>query len=102
MKNKFIIYSLIAFSSLSIIYACKKSFLDVAPQGVYSEQQLNNRRGINGMLIATYAALHGIEATQDTGPTNWTWGSITGGDAYKGTEPTDRVEQNPIMRYEQL
>ncbi|MBD0288418.1 MAG: RagB/SusD family nutrient uptake outer membrane protein [Flavisolibacter sp.] len=102
MKNKIIVYSLITFSSLSIIYACKKSFLDVPPQGVYSEQQLNNRRGINGMLIATYAALHGLEATQDTGPTNWTWGSITGGDAYKGTEPTDRVEQNPIMRYEQL
>ena len=100
MKNKAVKISLIAGFAAMVVYSCKREFLDVAPQGIYSETQLNNAKGVNGMLISTYAALGGLDGAQLGGASNWTWGSITGGEAYKGTEPTDFVDINPIMRYE--
>lgn len=100
MKNKFSAALLVISASGLILYSCKNEFLEPAPQGVYSESQLTNKQGLNGMLINAYATLDGQEATQSGGASNWEWGSIRGGDAYKGTEPTDRVDDNPIMRFE--
>lgn len=54
------------------------------------------------MLINAYATLDGRESQQNGGASNWLWGSIRGGDAYKGTEPTDMVDANPVMRFEIL
>jgi hypothetical protein len=96
MKNKIIIFSLFASSLVVILYSCKRDFLEVAPLGTYNQPQLTNKQGVNGMLISTYAALGGLQGTQLTGASNWAWG----GEAYKGTEPTDFVNINAIMRYE--
>ncbi|MEJ7830005.1 MAG: RagB/SusD family nutrient uptake outer membrane protein, partial [Segetibacter sp.] len=100
MKNKIVIFSLFASSLVVILYSCKRDFLEVAPLGTYNQPQLTNKQGVNGMLISTYAALGGLQGTQLTGASNWAWGSISGGEAYKGTEPTDFVNINAIMRYE--
>jgi hypothetical protein len=100
MKNRAIKISLIAGFSAVVVYSCKREFLEVTPQGIYSETQLNNAKGVDGMLISTYAALGGLDGAQLGGASNWTWGSITGGEAYKGTEFSDFVDINPIMRYE--
>lgn len=54
------------------------------------------------MLINAYATLDGRQDQQHGGASNWLWGSIRGGDAYKGTEPTDQVDGNPVMRFEVL
>ncbi|KAK6033608.1 SusD family protein [Ostertagia ostertagi] len=54
------------------------------------------------MLINAYATLDGIQDQQNGGASNWLWGSIRGGDAYKGTEFTDMIDANPIMRFELL
>ena len=106
MNNKFITALFIVSASGFILYSCKNEFLEPVPQGVYSEAQLTNKQGLNGMLINAYATLdgplnaNGVDGLQSGGASNWEWGSITGGDAYKGTEPNDRVDDNPIMRYE--
>jgi hypothetical protein len=100
MKNKIIVSSILLTTSSLLIYSCKQSFLEPKPQGVYSESQLSNKQGVNGILINTYGTLDGVEGQQDGGASNWTWGSIAGGDAYKGTERDDRADQNPIMRYD--
>ena len=100
MKNKIVIFSLFASSLVVILYSCKRDFLEVAPLGTYNQPQLTNKQGVNGMLISTYAALGGLTGTQLSGASNWAWGSISGGEAYKGTEPTDFVNINAIMRYE--
>ncbi len=102
MKNRILSFSLLIASGVMINYSCKEEFLNPPPQGVYSEAQLTNKVGVNGMLISAYATLDGPPAQQDAGASNWTWGSIRGGDAYKGTEPSDRTDQNPIMRFETL
>lgn len=83
-----------------LVYSCKESFLELPPLGAYDEASLANKKGINGMLINTYATLDGQEGTWYGGASNWVWGSVTGLDAYKGTEPSDQVDINPVMRFE--
>lgn len=101
MKNKLIIFSITALAASTVLfYSCKKEFLDRPPQGVYSEAQLANKKGINGMLISAYATLDGRQQTWYEGGSNWVWGSVTGGDALKGSEASDQVDINPIMKYD--
>ncbi len=101
MKKKLLIITSI-FAVAAVIYGCKKAFLEQAPQGVYDLASLTNKKGVEGMLINAYATLDGIQDQQNGGASNWLWGSIRGGDAYKGTEFTDMVDANPIMRFELL
>jgi tetratricopeptide (TPR) repeat protein len=90
----------IVMVAMIIFVACGRSFLDQLPQGVYDEASLTNRKGIEGMLINAYATLDGQEATWYAGASNWLWGSVRAGDAYKGSEPNDQVDGNPVMRFE--
>jgi len=101
MKKRLII-SISAIALIAIIYSCKKEFLEKKPQGVYDLGSLTNKKGVDGMLINAYATLDGIQDQQNGGASNWLWGSIRGGDAYKGTEFTDMIDANPIMRFELL
>ncbi|MBC7850600.1 MAG: RagB/SusD family nutrient uptake outer membrane protein [Chitinophagaceae bacterium] len=82
-----------------IFGACKESFLEIPPQGVYDEASLSNKKGLNGMLINAYATLDGQEGTWYAGASNWVWGSVAGGDAYKGSEESDQVDVNPVVRF---
>ena len=99
MKVRNIIYLILIIGAISGIAACKK-FLNPPLKGVYDLNQLTNKKGINGLLVNAYATLDGREGALSEGASNWEWGSMAGGDAYKGTEFTDRVDDNPIMRFE--
>ena len=94
--------SMVTATAAVTLYSCKSDFLNQLPQGVYDLASLNNKKGLDGMLINAYATLDGQEGNQNGGASNWLWGSIRGGDAYKGTEPTDMVDANPVMRFEIL
>lgn len=81
------------------IFACKKSFLETEPQGVFSEASLANAKGINTTIIAAYAQLDGWSdngwnnAAGNPWPvagSNWIWGSVTSDDAYPGSQPNDQ------------
>ena len=85
-----------------ILAACKEKFLEVDPVGVYSEASLTNLKGVEGMLIGTYAALDGRPESQTSGSTNWVTGSVAADDANKGTEPADFNTINDIELYLQL
>ncbi len=95
-KIKIIVFST-AF--LFLAYACKESFLEVAPTGSLSKAQLTSKAGLEGSLISAYAQLSGL-GSYASGPSNWVWGSIRGGDANKGTDPGDFSDINPIQRFE--
>lgn len=99
MKNKKIIYLTVLVILVTGAIACKK-FLNPSLKGVYDESQLASKKGVNGLLINAYATLDGPEGSISGGASNWEWGSITGGDAYKGTELADRTDDNPVMRFE--
>ena len=89
-------------------FSCSEDFLDVSPPGSYSAPSLQNSKGVEGMLIATYSALDGSwfeswgnnHFNQNGGASNWIWGSVRSDDSYKGTEPSDGVDINPIERAE--
>ena len=96
---KKIIFSVTSIILLLAGYACKDSFLEVAPTGSLSKAQLTSKAGLEGSLISAYAQLSALGQTH-SGPSNWLIGSIRGGDANKGTDPGDGSEMNPIQRFE--
>ena len=65
--------------------ACKKSFLDVAPQGDrVTLDKFYNSAGVQQLLIGAYHDLTGIDVKSTwwgTSGTNWVYGDITSGDA---------------------
>lgn len=88
-----------------ILYACEDSFLETQSQGQLTEDQVANEKGVEALLISTYAMLDG-----QTGPagvalfgvsaTNWVFGSVASDDAAKGSDPGDQAPINPIERFE--
>jgi len=88
----------IAFLMVSV--SCSDEFLEVAPAGSLAGPLLENKDGIDGLLVGTYAALNGVFGNRFEGPNHWVTGSILGGEANKGTDAGDYNSINPIQRYE--
>jgi hypothetical protein len=79
--------------------ACSKSFLERAPQGSLTGEDVSTKDGIAALLIGAYAALDGQEqdvaaigsgGPWEAAPSNWIYGSVAGGDAHKGSDATDQ------------
>lgn len=107
--RKIIIKFFAAFALGSVIFACKKSFLERLPQAVFSEESLATEKGINATLIAAYAALDGWtengwnNAAGNPWPaagSNWIFGSVSTDDAYPGSQPNDQIGVERVNRYE--
>lgn len=85
--------------------SCKEAFLDRQPIGVFSEEALKTRSGINGILVGAYAGLNGAmygngsSAGADVNSfSNWVFGGITSDDAQKGADVGG--SRSDIERYE--
>jgi len=83
-------------------YACG-DFLEGAPQGALDETTLANAAGVEATLIAAYRTLDWANAVgggaQSAAASNWSWGSVTSDDAYKGTEASDAPEITDLELY---
>ncbi len=107
MKNKWI--KILSTLILGVtIFACKKSFLERPPEGVFREANLVNAKGINTTVIAAYALLDGWSdngwnnAAGNPWPvagSNWVWGSVTSDDAYPGSQPNDQGSVEAANKY---
>lgn len=92
--------------SLVMVAACKDDFLDKQPYGAVTEELLaSTLKGSESLLIAAYSSLDGFAGWDNGNPwgsaaSNWTYGSIAGGDAYKGSEANDQPDITPIERHE--
>lgn len=88
---------------ISILYACKKSFLEKSPLGTLDETILANKAGVEGLLIGAYAQLNGYSGAGGgfySTPSNWVFGGVASDDAYKGSDAGDQSnESNPIENY---
>lgn len=85
--------------------SCKEDFLDRQPVGVFSEDALKTKSGVNGILIGAYAGLNGsmIGTGSSAGAdvntfSNWVFGSLTSDDAQKGADVGG--SRSNIERYE--
>ncbi len=83
MKRLLLINCLLAFC----MCACKKSFLNVEPPNVVTVDALANKTGVQQLLVGAYHDLTGLTVHSgwwSTSGTNWIYGDITSGDAYRG------------------
>lgn len=78
MKRTILLITMACALSLS----CKK-VLDETPQGVISDDDLNTPENVDKLVIAAYSALGNDHYTAPFS-SMWPYGSIRGGDTYKG------------------
>ena len=95
MKHPISFIFLLAFLSISF-FCCNKAKLDVPPLGQLSESDIANKKGVENLLIGAYSLLDGISfgynLTGGDAASNWIFGSICGGEAYKGSDKLDQFE----------
>lgn len=77
---------------------CRNDFLEVAPAGSLSFNELSSKKGLEGALIGSYSMLMG-RAGFYSGASNWLWGSVLGGDANKGSSAGDQLIVNDIQAF---
>lgn len=100
MKNLSILFA--ALLVLVIINSCSDDFLDKKPLGSTSENVFYSAKGIDALLIGTYAIVKGSylwDVSWGASIQNWTYGSAASDDAYKGSEITDQIPVNDIERW---
>lgn len=83
MKLKYLIFS----GVMMLVTACSSDFMDSIPKGKLSDGVLNTAPGIEDLCTAAYSALAGPEGDNLaflSPTTNWIYGEVRGGNAYKG------------------
>ena len=96
--------TIVAGACLLMTVACKDTFLDKQPTGVLrsDNSQLNTKNGLEGLLVSAYAELNARGFSQSASSYNWVRGSISGGEANKGSNSGDFNSLTPYQRYELL
>lgn len=88
---------------ISALYACKKNFLTEPQLGVLSPNVIANQAGVDGLLIGAYSLLDGSGGNGggiDGAASNWLFGGVAAGDAYKGSQPSDGgADALPVGNY---
>ncbi|OZI09359.1 RagB/SusD family nutrient uptake outer membrane protein [Siphonobacter sp. BAB-5385] len=86
-------------------FSCNNTFLDQPALGAINDTQLTSKAGVNTLLTGAYAVLDGITTTDqsawEVAPGNWIYGSVSGGDAHKGSDGADQGSMNDLMTYTQ-
>lgn len=91
-----------------VLYGCNTDSLDVPAKGALSEDVLANEQGVQTLLIGVYGALDGQSQWSgavagglgwEVSPDNWIYGSVTGGDAHKGSDASDQGPINTIQQF---
>ncbi len=92
---------------MAFALSCSEDFLTKAPLGEANELNFYDAKGISALLTGTYAMVGGKgdtyqnwDITWGASVTNWTFGAIAGGDAYKGSTETDQNPINEIERWD--
>ena len=84
----------------AITFACKDKYLEIPPTGQLAGTQLTSKAGIEGVLISAYAQLNARGYSQSASSNNWVRGSVSGGDANKGSNSGDFNALTPFQRFE--
>ncbi|GAB2564213.1 RagB/SusD family nutrient uptake outer membrane protein [Spirosoma areae] len=82
-----------ALTSLLLVavgVSCKDSFLNQPPTGTLSSNEITSSAGLQATLIGAYSELNGRDYGWFGSSFNWLWGSVTGGDANKGSNAGDQ------------
>ncbi len=83
-------------------FACKESFLEVPATGQLAANLLTSKAGFEGLLLGSYAQLNARGFSQSASSYNWVRGSISGGEANKGSNSGDFNAFTPYQTYKLL
>ncbi len=96
-------YSVIVYTALALLIgfnSCKKDFLNPKPYNRYTPEELQIKKGIEGILTGAYGMLdgQGIAGASGwmVGATSWVYGDVVSDDAYKGTDAGDQPQMTEI------
>ena len=101
LRSKLVIATAVLTTLGAITFACK-DFLEQPAQGTVDEATLATRSGVEGSLIAAYRSLDCSSSSAGSwgcAASNWVWGSVPSGDAYKGSDAGDQQPINTIETY---
>ena len=102
MKKTFIFLILI-LAMIGAWTSCKKDFLTVAPTGSLDRTLLQNKKGLDALLVGAYSMIDGVSSQfgdgWQTAASNWVFGSIRGMEANKGTFGGDQADINPLQSF---
>lgn len=88
---------------LLLTWSCSDSFLEQSPQGQLADDQINNRKGVEWLLVGAYGLMNGNTSgtwgNYSAGPSMWLFGEVAGGNAHKGSEPGDQATMLDIERH---
>ena len=87
---------------LILVKSCSEDFLTKEPPGSAAGTVFYDEKGIDALLIGTYAIVPGSSLWQvswGASIQNWTYGSAASDDAYKGSEEGDQAPVNDIERW---
>jgi len=79
--------------------SCSEDFLTKTPPALLSGPQLENQRGVEGLLVGAYDPMRGGEMFGGAMGVDWTYASCAADDAYKGSEEGDQSNFNQVERY---
>lgn len=99
-KIKFFIIAIAV--SLSGLFSCKQSFLELSPQGQLTGSQLNSTNGVEQLLIGAYGMLNGNRSgtwgNYVSAPSQWLIGEVVADNAHKGSIATDITTMTDMER----
>jgi hypothetical protein len=101
LRSKLVIAAAVLTTLGAITFACK-DFLDQPAQGTVDEATLATKTGVEGSLIAAYRSLDCSSSSAGSwgcAASNWVWGSVPSGDAYKGSNLGDQQPINDIETF---
>ena len=101
LRSKLVVATAVLTTLGAITFACK-DFLDQPAQGTLDEATLATRSGVEGSLIAAYRSLDCSSSSAGSwgcAASNWVWGSVPSGDAYKGSNLGDQQPINTIETF---
>lgn len=100
LTSRYFITAGLTVAALLGLNSCKKDFLEPRPYSRYLPEQLQSKKGIEGLLVGTYGMLdgQGIAGASGwmVGATNWVYGDVASDDAYKGTDANDQPQMTEI------
>jgi len=103
LKTEIIVLCLLTLFTLG--YSCKK-VLNQPVANSLTASLLNNKAGVDGLLIGAYSLLDGYYEGQPytnygSGISNWTYGGVGADDAYKGSTTSDQGGENLMTGIEE-
>src|SRR5690625_1966820 len=103
MNTKYKIYKFFLLGILLIFSACSDSFLQQSPQGQLADDQINNTKGVEYLLIGAYGLMNGNPSgtwgNYAAAPSQWLFGEVAADKENKGSEPSDQERMMGIERH---